>query len=66
MPREHSPSPEKNARIEKIGSSIVGRARLNGPANACSELDRWELQLLVTRLIIPGSMGSPVNPIAIL
>jgi len=42
------------------------RDLLDTLAAACAELGRWEFQLVVAPLVIPGGTGSPVNPIAIL
>jgi hypothetical protein len=49
-----------------MGMPIVDNVRLTSLADACAEIDRWEFQLVVAPLIIPGATGSPVNPIAIL
>jgi kynurenine formamidase len=49
-----------------MGMPIVDNVRLTSLADACVEIDRWEFQLVVAPLIIPGATGSPVNPIAIL
>ena len=47
-----------------MGMPIVDNADLEGLATTCAELNRWEFQLVVAPLFVPGGTGSPVNPIA--
>ena len=47
-----------------MGMPIIDNADLEGLAAACAELRRWEFQLVVAPLFVPGGTGSPVNPIA--
>jgi kynurenine formamidase len=49
-----------------MGMPIVDNVYIQSLAAACAELGRWEFQLVVAPLIIPGATGSPFNPIAIL
>jgi kynurenine formamidase len=47
-----------------MGMPIVDNADLEELSTACAELNRWEFQLAVAPLFVPGGTGSPVNPIA--
>ena len=49
-----------------MGMPIVDNVDAEELATLCDELGRWEFQLVVAPLDIPGGTGSPVNPIAIL
>ena len=49
-----------------LGMPIVDNAQLEPLAAACASLGRWEFQLVVAPLDLPGGTGSPVNPIAVL
>jgi hypothetical protein len=49
-----------------MGMPIVDNADLEPLASACAESGRWEFQLGVAPLNIPGGTGSPVNPHAVL
>jgi kynurenine formamidase len=49
-----------------MGMPIVDNADLEPLAAACAEAERWEFQLVVAPLNIPGGTGSPVNPLAVL
>ena len=44
---------------------IVDNADLEALARTCAELGRWEFQLVVAPLNVPGATGSPVNPLAV-
>jgi kynurenine formamidase len=48
-----------------MGMPIVDNADLEALADRCAQLGRWEFQLVVAPLHIPGATGSPVNPIAV-
>jgi len=48
-----------------MGMPIVDNADLEALASACAELRRWEFQLIVAPLHVPGATGSPVNPVAV-
>ncbi len=48
-----------------MGMPIVDNAELEEAARACAEAGRWEFELVVSPLNIPGGTGSPVNPVAI-
>ncbi len=52
--------------IPYMGLALLDNAQLEPLAEACAGLGRWEFQLVVAPLVIPGGTGSPVNPIAIL
>jgi hypothetical protein len=52
--------------IPYMGLPLLDNAQLEPLAAACAELGRWEFQLVVAPLVIPGGTGSPVNPIAVL
>ena len=41
-----------NCDLEALGAAAAGRGR-------------WEFFLMVAPLVIPGGMGSPLNPIAV-
>jgi hypothetical protein len=49
-----------------MGLPLVDNANLEPISKLCAELNRWEFQVTVAPLIIPGATGSPVNPIAVL
>jgi kynurenine formamidase len=49
-----------------MGMPIVDNADLEELAEACAAIGRWEFELVVSPLHIPGGTGSPVNPVAIL
>ena len=49
-----------------MGMPIVDNSDFEPLADACEALGRWEFQLLVAPLLLPGGTGSPVNPIAVL
>ncbi|HUJ64627.1 MAG TPA: cyclase family protein [Acidimicrobiales bacterium] len=49
-----------------MGMPIIDNADLEELARCCAEVGRWEFQLVVAPLHIPGATGSPVNPIAVL
>jgi kynurenine formamidase len=49
-----------------MGLPLVDNANLERIAKVCAELNRWEFQVTVAPLIIPGATGSPVNPIAVI
>jgi kynurenine formamidase len=49
-----------------MGMPIVDNAELEELAEECGRLGRWEFELVVSPLHIPGGTGSPVNPLAIL
>jgi kynurenine formamidase len=49
-----------------MGMPIVDNADLEGLSDCCAQLGRWEFQLVVAPLHIPGATGSPVNPVAVL
>jgi kynurenine formamidase len=55
-----------HAAIWAFGVALVDNALLEPLADACAEEGRWEFQLCVAPLRIPGGTGSPVNPIAVL
>jgi kynurenine formamidase len=48
-----------------MGMPIVDNCDLEGLAQVCADLDRWEFQLVVAPLVIPRGTGSPVNPLAV-
>lgn len=48
-----------------MGMPIVDNAELEQLAAVCEELGRWEFQMIVAPLHVPGATGSPVNPIAV-
>jgi kynurenine formamidase len=48
-----------------MGMPIVDNADLEALARTCAELGRWEFQLVVAPLNVPGATGSPVNPLAV-
>ena len=52
--------------LARMGLPLLDNANLEPLAETCAQLGRWEFQLVVAPLIIPGGTGSPVNPIAIL
>ena len=51
--------------IFAYGVPLVDNALLEPLANACSEEGRYEFMLASQPLVIPGAVGSPINPIAI-
>ena len=48
-----------------MGMPIIDNADLEALAACCAQLGRWEFQLVVAPLHLPGATGSPVNPIAV-
>ncbi|MDA8044928.1 MAG: cyclase family protein [Actinomycetota bacterium] len=48
-----------------MGMPIVDNADLEAVARTCAGLGRWEFQLVVAPLNVPGATGSPVNPLAV-
>jgi kynurenine formamidase len=48
-----------------MGMPIVDNAELESAAALCAELGRWEFQLVISPLYVPGATGSPVNPVAV-
>jgi kynurenine formamidase len=48
-----------------MGMPIIDNADLEALADCCAQLGRWEFQLVVAPLHIPGATGSPVNPVAV-
>ena len=48
-----------------MGLHLLDNLDLELLARVCTELDRWEFQLVVAPLRIEGGTGSPLNPIAI-
>jgi kynurenine formamidase len=48
-----------------MGMPIVDNAQLEDLAACCAELGRWEFQLVISPLYLPGATGSPVNPLAV-
>jgi kynurenine formamidase len=51
--------------IPYMGMPIIDNADLEELAGECQRLRRWEFQLVVAPLVLPGATGSPVNPIAV-
>ncbi|MYH76276.1 MAG: cyclase family protein [Acidimicrobiaceae bacterium] len=49
-----------------FGVALVDNALLEPLSHACEQEGRYEFQLVVAPLQIPGGTGSPVNPLAIL
>ena len=49
-----------------MGLPLVDNANLEPISKLCAELNRWEFQVTVAPLIIPGATGSLVHPIAVL
>ncbi|MYE65726.1 MAG: cyclase family protein, partial [Acidimicrobiaceae bacterium] len=49
-----------------FGVALVDNALLEPLSHACEQEGRYEFQLVVAPLEIPGGTGSPVNPLAIL
>jgi hypothetical protein len=48
-----------------MGMPIIDNADLEALADCCTRIGRWEFQLVVAPLHLPGATGSPVNPIAV-
>ncbi len=49
-----------------MGVHLLDNLRLDGLADACAEVGRYEFQFIVSPLRIAGGTGSPINPVAIL
>ncbi len=50
--------------IHALGIHVIDAANLEALAEAAAQRNRWEFLFTVAPLPIPGSTGSPVNPIA--
>ena len=48
-----------------MGLPLLDNADFDELAAVCSELGRWEFQLVIAPLVVMGGTGSPVNPIAV-
>ena len=48
-----------------MGLPLLDNADFDELAAVCSELGRWEFQLVIAPLVVKGGTGSPVNPIAV-
>lgn len=51
--------------IPYMGLPLLDNADFDELAAVCSELGRWEFQLVIAPLFVKGGTGSPVNPIAV-
>ena len=47
-----------------LGVYLLDGVELRPLAETAARLDRWEFMLVVAPLRVPGSTGSPVNPLA--
>ena len=47
-----------------LGVYLLDGVDLNELAQTAARLNRWEFMLVVAPLRVPGSTGSPVNPLA--
>jgi hypothetical protein len=47
-----------------MGVYLLDGPRLDRLASTAARLNRWEFLLVVAPLQVPGSTGSPVNPLA--
>jgi kynurenine formamidase len=50
--------------IHTLGIHVIDAANLEALAEAAAQRNRWEFLFTVAPLPIPGSTGSPVNPVA--
>jgi kynurenine formamidase len=64
-PYDELPGPIHILALVMMGMPLIDNCDLEEIAAVCSELGRWEFQLLVLPLRIMGGSGSPVNPIAV-
>jgi kynurenine formamidase len=51
--------------VNAMGLRLLDYLLLDGLAQMCARLGRWEFLCVIAPLCIPGGTGSPVNPIAI-
>ncbi len=56
--------PIHSTAIPYMGMPLLDNADFDELAATCSELGRWEFQLVIAPLYVKGGTGSPVNPIA--
>jgi kynurenine formamidase len=62
---EGVPFPIHVLAVNAMGLHLLDYLQLDGLAETCQELGRWEFQCVIAPLRIPGGTGSPVNPIAV-
>jgi kynurenine formamidase len=62
----HAPAlPIHTVALPYMGLPLVDNADLEELADTAERLGRWEFQLVVAPLVVPGGTGSPVNPLAL-
>jgi kynurenine formamidase len=59
-------SPVHGIGIAAMGLWLLDNCDLEELAAACARLGRWEFCLVVAPLVLDGTSGSPVNPLALL
>jgi kynurenine formamidase len=62
---EGVPFPVHVLAVNAMGLHLLDYLQLDGAAETCDRLGRWEFLCVIAPLRIPGGTGSPVNPIAI-
>ena len=51
--------------LVSLGVYLLDGVQLDRLAETAARLNRWEFLLVVAPLKVPGSTGSPVNPLAL-